>query len=175
MRIELVYPSKNLKEQIIDFRNEFYQNNEMHIPGGAKLDMIENIDEWIKYVQDLEKGITSDGFVSSTVLLGVVNEKIVGIIDLRYRLNDWLKKNGGGNIGYAVRPSERRKGYASEMVKQSLEFYKKNNVEFVEISCDYDNIASKKTILKNNDIFDRELNESELGEKVQVYKINLRK
>ena len=175
MRIELVYPSKNLKEQIIDFRNEFYQNNEMHIPGGAKLDMIENIDEWIKYVQDLEKGITSDGFVSSTVLLGVVNEKIVGIIDLRHRLNDWLKKNGGGNIGYAVRPSERRKGYASEMVKQSLEFYKKNNVEFVEISCDYDNIASKKTILKNNGIFDRELNESELGEKVQVYKINLRK
>ena len=175
MRIELVYPSKNLKEQIIDFRNEFYQNNEMHIPGGAKLDMIENIDEWIKYVQDLEKGITSDGFVSSTVLLGVVNEKIVGIIDLRHRLNDWLKKNGGGNIGYAVRPSERRKGYASEMVKQCLEFYKKNNVEFVEISCDYDNIASKKTILKNNDIFDRELNESELGEKVQVYKINLRK
>lgn len=175
MRLELVYPSKNLKEQIIDFRNEFYQNNEMHIPGGAKLDMIENIDEWIKYVQDLEKGITSDGFVSSTVLLGVVNEKIVGIIDLRHRLNDWLKKNGGGNIGYAVRPSERRKGYASEMVKQALEFYKKNNIEFVEISCDYDNIASKNTILKNNGIFDRELTDSELGEKVQVYKINLRK
>lgn len=175
MRLELVYPNKNLKEQIIDFRNEFYQNNEMHIPGGAKLDMIENIDEWIKYVQDLEKGITSDGFVSSTVLLGVVNEKIVGIIDLRHRLNDWLKKNGGGNIGYAVRPSERRKGYASEMVKQALEFYKKNNIEFVEISCDYDNIASKNTILKNNGIFDRELTDSELGEKVQVYKINLRK
>lgn len=175
MRLELVYPSKNLKEQIIDFRNEFYQNNEMHIPGGAKLDMIENIDEWIKYVQDLEKGMTSDGFVSSTVLLGVVNEKIVGIIDLRHRLNDWLKKNGGGNIGYAVRPSERRKGYASEMVKQALEFYKKNNIEFVEISCDYDNIASKNTILKNNGIFDRELTDSELGEKVQVYKINLRK
>lgn len=175
MKLELVYPSKNLKEQIIDFRNEFYQNNEMHIPGGAKLDMIENIDEWIKYVQDLEKGITSDGFVSSTVLIGVVNEKIVGIIDLRHRLNDWLKKNGGGNIGYAVRPSERRKGYASEMVKQALEFYKKNNVEFVEISCDYDNIASKNTILKNNGIFDRELTDSELGEKVQVYKINLRK
>ena len=175
MRLELVYPSKNLKEQTIDFRNEFYQNNEMHIPGGAKLDMIENIDEWIKYVQDLEKGITSDGFVSSTVLLGVVNEKIVGIIDLRHRLNDWLKKNGGGNIGYAVRPSERRKGYASEMVNQALEFYKKNNIEFVEIGCDYDNIASKNTILKNNGIFDRELTDSELGEKVQVYKINLRK
>ena len=175
MRLELVYPSKNLKEQIIDFRNEFYQNNEMHIPGGAKLDIIENIYEWIKYVQDLEKGMTSDGFVSSTVLLGVVNEKIVGIIDLRHRLNDWLKKNGGGNIGYAVRPSERRKGYASEMVKQALEFYKKNNIEFVEISCDYDNIASKNTILKNNGIFDRELTDSELGEKVQVYKINLRK
>lgn len=175
MRLELVYPNKNLKEQIIDFRNEFYQNNEMHIPGGAKLDMIENIDEWIKYVQDLEKGITSDGFVSSTVLLGVVDKNIVGIIDLRHRLNDWLKNNGGGNIGYAVRPSERRKGYASEMVKQSLEFYKKNNIEFVEISCDYDNIASKNTILKNNGIFDRELTDSELGEKVQVYKIELRK
>lgn len=175
MRLELVYPNKNLKEQIIDFRNEFYQNNEMHIPGGAKLDMIENIDEWIKYVQDLEKGITSDGFVASTVLLGVVDKNIVGILDLRHRLNDWLKNNGGGNIGYAVRPSERRKGYASEMVKQSLEFYKKNNVEFVEISCDYDNIASKNTILKNNGIFDRELTDSELGEKVQVYKIELRK
>jgi len=82
--------------------------------------------------------------------------KILGVIDIRHRLNDHLLNNPGGHIGYAVAPSERRKGYATEQLRLALEICKKMGIGPVLITCHKDNIASAKVIQKNGGVLEDE-------------------
>ena len=81
------------------------------------------------------------------------DNKIVGIVDLRYRLNDFLKDFG--NCGYSVRPSERRKGYATEILRQICLVAKEHGLKQLQLSVEKDNVASIKTIEKNGGEFSR--------------------
>lgn len=74
--------------------------------------------------------------------------KIVGIIDIRHKLgNDFLVQYGG-QVGYSVRPSEREKGYATEILKMGMEYAKSLSIEKLMIACFSDNLPSIKTIVK---------------------------
>lgn len=103
------------------------------------------------YVEDLlnkEKGINlPEGHVRGSCLYGFVDNKIVGRVSIRYELTDFLK-NVGGHIGYVTVPNFRKKGYATEMLKQSLLIAKKNGLNRVLLTCDNDNIGSILTIEK---------------------------
>ena len=68
----------------------------------------------------------------------VSDNKIVGIVDLRYRLNDFLKDFG--NCGYSVRPSERRKGYATEILRQICLVAKEHGLKQLQLSVEKDNV-----------------------------------
>ena len=70
------------------------------------------------------------------------DDRIIGIIDLRHTLNAFLKNLG--NCGYSVRPSERKKGYATEMLRQLLKVAKET-----------ENTASIKVIQKNGGVYER--------------------
>ncbi len=98
------------------------------------------------------KGINlSKGYVPSTTYWAVVGNKFVGRLNLRHRLSKRLRTYGG-NIGYVVIPSERRKGYATEMLRLGLKKAKKIGLKKVMVSCDEDNTASKKVILNNGGV-----------------------
>ena len=97
------------------------------------------------------------------------DNKIIGIIDLRHDLNDFLKNFG--NSGYSVRPSERRKGYANEMLRMLLEYAKGCGLKQIHLSVERDNISSIKTIVKNGGKLERSF-EFE-GEIVDSYLIEL--
>ncbi len=73
--------------------------------------------------------------------------KLLGAINIRFELNDFLREFGG-HIGYGVVPSERKKGYASLMLNQALEICKQQNIMEVSLICDESNIGSAKTIEK---------------------------
>lgn len=109
--------------------------------------------------------------VPATLYFGMANDKIVGTIQIRHKLSQRLLKTYG-HIGYGVRPSERRKGYASKMLALALEKCKELRIDNVLISCDKDNIASSKTILKNGGNFDKEFAEED-GNIVKQYWITL--
>lgn len=81
---------------------------------------------------------------------------MVGAINIRHYLNDYLL-NYGGHIGDGIRPSERRNGYATLMIALALNECKKLGIKRVLMVCDKDNIGSNKSIIKNGGILENEV------------------
>ena len=101
-------------QQIEDYKNEFILNNET-IHGAANMTTL-SIPEWVQFTENTKyKESVTPGFVTAHTFFALDNDKIVGIINARHELNDYLL-NFGGHIGYSVRKSERRKGYAKKML-----------------------------------------------------------
>lgn len=82
--------------------------------------------------------------------------KMVGAINIRHKLNQQLLLNGG-HIGYGVRPSERGKGIATQMLALALCECKKLNIPKVLLVCDKTNIASSKCIQNNGGVLENEI------------------
>ncbi len=87
------------------------------------------------------------------MLVRTCDDRILGMIDIRHYLNEYLK-NYGGHIGYSIRPTERRKGYAKEMLKMALSKCRELNIYRVLITCIERNIGSEKTILANGGVYE---------------------
>ena len=156
-------------QQIEDYKNEFILSNET-IHGAAKLTEL-STNEWVKFVENTKyKETVTPGFVTAHTFLALDNNKIVGIINARHELNDYLL-NFGGHIGYSVRKSERRKGYGKKMLNYISEFLFSLGLEKVLITCDKKNIASKRTIESCGGILENEvIEESRITLRYWIYK-----
>jgi predicted acetyltransferase len=75
---------------------------------------------------------------------------------IRHFLNEQLLRLSG-HIGYEIRPTERRKGYATVMLKIALEKCRDIGIKQVLITCDKNNSASAKTIIANEGVLENEL------------------
>lgn len=110
-------------------------------------------------------------FVPGTTWFYVNDEgRILGAVNLRHRLNDYLLRVGG-HIGYGVRPSERRKGHASQILSLTLEKARELGLSRVLITCNKENTGSARTILKNGGVLENEVPEED--EITQRYWIDL--
>lgn len=94
------------------------------------------------------------GRVPDTTLVGDVHGDLVGRISIRHDLNAWLAEVGG-HIGYCVLPAFRGRGHATEMLRQSLSIAWGLGIPNVLITCDEDNIGSRKVIEANGGAFER--------------------
>ena len=150
-KIILVKPDLSYADEIIKYKEESLAESPI-INGSAGLDRLSSIEDWL---EELKKRSCEDtvpkGLVPSSTYLGVREKDnyIVGMIDIRHYLNEYLTQVGG-NIGYSVRKTERNKGYAKQMLKLALEKCKELKIKKVLITCDEDNIASEKVILSAN-------------------------
>lgn len=150
-KIILVEPDLSYADEIIKYKEESLAESPI-INGSAGLDRFSSIEIWF---EELKKRSCEDtvpkGLVPSSTYLGVREKDnyIVGMIDIRHYLNEYLTQVGG-HIGYGVRKTERNKGYAKQMLKLALEKCKDLKMKKVLITCDEDNIASEKVILSAN-------------------------
>ena len=106
--------------------------------------------ELITFLPKMEKGIGIPQEHVPCTFMFVFDEenKIIGRTSIRHTLTEQLKRDGG-HIGYAVMPDERKKGYATVILKKSLDYCKRElGLCEVLLTCDDDNIASIKTIEK---------------------------
>jgi predicted acetyltransferase len=112
---------------------------------------------WADYLVRLDhlaRGVNlPENFVPSVDLAAVVGEHLVGRTSIRLALNDFLRERGG-HIGYAVRPGFRRRGYATEILRQSLVIIRSHGVERVLVTCAESNVGSATVIERCGGVFE---------------------
>lgn len=173
-RLILRFPTKEDEDEMLEMVNEFKENSESRIPGASNIETSENYTAWLNKLEThRSKKTLPEGKVLSTTFITVRKEdnKIIGIVNLRHELNDYLLKFGG-HIGGSIRPSERRKGYSTEQLKICFEYYKTLGIKDILITCKDWNVASKTSIMHSGGKFESVEVDSD-GNKLERYWISL--
>jgi len=147
-QLTLVEPSVMYEHAFKDMMAEWEQTGEKIVPFVLRMDY----DDFAAYVSMLERMKTEPTgdrktVNSSTFWLMNAEGQMLGAVNIRHGLNEHLLKIGG-HIGFGIRPSARRRGYATRQLRLALEEAKKLGLERVLITCDEDNEASRRTILR---------------------------
>ena len=173
--LQLVSPAPAHEDQVMSFKAEMLENGSS-FDGCAGLRKAETYREWL----DFRGREAAEGWSPSQTWLAVRQRDGMVVAIVNYRpspLADFLLQYGG-SIGYSVRPSKRRKGYAKETLRLTLVKCREAGEERVLITCDRDNPASARTILANGGVLENEVaDEPGLGQSgvIQRYWITLSK
>lgn len=126
---------------------------------------------WADYVARLEGHRRGEGlegrFVPCTFLVAEVDGVIVGRGSVRHELNEWLAV-WGGHIGYGVRPTHRRRGHATQILRGCLELCADLGIEQALVTTDLDNIGSQAVIAACGGVVDEEMPIAEAGPDVSA-------
>lgn len=113
-----------------------------------------DLEDWVRTSAAWEHGFDlPDGWVPVTSFWLVEGGEYLGSVNVRHELSDWLLRLGG-HIGYAIRPSRRRKGYGKLICRLALAEAKTLGLKRVLITCDDDNIGSAKVIEANGGVLE---------------------
>jgi len=158
--MQLVPPDVRFRESYLNAYNEMLTDVERGswLYLGTRAPSNVPADDFAGYVQTLlmRETVPPQGFVRDSCYWAVVGNELVGRISLRLELNDFLAR-WGGHIGYIVRPSYRRMGIATEMLRRLLQMDAAKSIGRLLITCDEGNVASEKTIVNNGGVYESTL------------------
>ena len=171
-KLHLSTPDTAFKNSYLEAAQEFESAGEW---SKEKLEKLENgFEAWIQKLKDNASGKdVEEGYVPSSAFWLVEGDKYIGDVRIRHTLTERLKKIGG-NIGYTIRPSERGKGYATQMLKMALQKAAELDLDEVLLTCDEDNVASRKVIEANGgELLESNVKIDESPVPIRRYKITL--
>jgi len=171
-------PSIKRKEEAIEYINEHYKYNSKINGSGSLHKYINNYEGWLEKLNNDKNRVSSDDIVPALTyfLIRKYDDKIVGMINIRLRLNDKLKKYGG-HIGYGIRPTERVKGYNKINLYLALKVLEDYGNKDAMLQAETYNIASWKTMESLGGIRTKTFDIDKNGkiEHVYEYHFNIRK
>ena len=147
MKFQYEIPCIERKQEAIDFVNEFYEyGSEINGVGGLKR-YLNNYEGWLQLLKEAEtRELTEEKVPSRTYfLVRCEDNRIVGMANIRTKLNQKMMQFGG-NIGYSIRPTERKKGYNKINLYLALKVCSEYGIATALLDADADNIASWKTM-----------------------------
>lgn len=157
-RLILEEAAEKHREAALALKQEFLDAGETVMNGSALLDQME-FDEWLANCarNSSPETVRDDWAVATTCFAVRANDgAVVGMIDIRHSLaTDYLKEYAG-HIGYCVRPSLRRRGYATQMLALALEKCRELGIPTVRLGCYASNEASIRTIMANGGVLTEE-------------------
>ena len=156
--IYLTLPVGDESEAYREYREEFKAFSSP-MDGTDLLGVTEDTKEWVEKENGMwRKENLREGYVPSTLLVAKrrKDERVVGMINIRHTLNDYLLKCGG-NIGYSVRPTERGKGYGKKMLSLSLPYLTALGNNRALVTCNVTNEASRRIITSNNGVYENSI------------------
>ena len=155
MKLRLVKLSNLYKRHLDEMMSEWNAAGEKIVPYAIRKNDYRDFDYYLEHLEIKEE---TDGRVpdSTFFCLDMDRDIFVGAVNIRHYLTEELLLNGG-HIGDGIRPSERRKGYATAMIGLALLEAKRLGIQRVLMVCDKDNIASAKSILNNGGVLENEI------------------
>lgn len=164
--LELIVPTTRLHAAWLDANREWGPDARQDGSGLHEDDDVETAAGFAAWVERLRRAedVTlppPEGFVHCGYRWIVEDDRVLGAISLRHELNDFLLR-AGGNIGYGVRPSARRRGIAAWALTEMLGEARKLGLERVLVTCSVENEGSRRTIERCGGVLE-DVRNSELG------------
>lgn len=163
----LVRPTPSMQAAALDYIEE-------HKRYGEAVTDVLPCEAWLTHTQAnaAQETVLPDWVQASTFfVMRKADQRLIGLVDIRYTLNDLLS-NHGGHIGYSVRPSERCKGYATAILRLALDYARSLGLTRVMLACRQDQEASRCAILLCGGIMNRSFRLAD-GKGAEVYGIPL--
>ena len=174
MGLKLIKLTKTYEKQLGEMIDEWKADQELNHTNHSPWAIFKNdYHDFDYYLEHLERKEAAEGKVPDSVffLLDTERDRLLGAVNIRHYLNDDLLREGG-HIGDGIRPTERRKGYATEMIRLALTECRKLGIRNVLMTCEKDNVGSARSIIKNGGVLENEFLNSD-GEIEQRYWISL--
>lgn len=153
--MKLVKLEEKYKSQLTDMLDEWYATGEKIVPYAIRKVDYHDFEAYLDSLE-VKEGISEKVPDSTFFALDEERNIFLGAVNIRHYLNEALLLNGG-HIGDGIRPSERRKGYATQMIGLALLECRKLGIDKVLMVCDKENIASAKSILNNGGVLENEV------------------
>jgi uncharacterized protein len=174
-KLRLVCPTPEYEARAREFIEEFARfSSELNGTGGLAPFLEKNDYEgWLrKLAADLDLANIPEGRVPAITYFYVRERdgRVVGMVNIRLEDNGFIR-NEAGHVGYCIRPTERRKHYASQLLADALEVCRRMRIERVVVTCDRENVASAKTIESCGGVPEAELWSETFRETIRRYVI----
>ncbi|MFK7693607.1 GNAT family N-acetyltransferase [Paenibacillus sp. HJGM_3] len=150
--VALVRPSVEYQDAYMAFYREWVGSGEDMVPWVISRDPsdFQAMVEWL-LANETDERLPEGRVPDSTYWLITASGRVVGAVNIRHRLTEKLFQRGG-HIGYGIRPSARRCGYATKLLALALEKARGLGIRDVLVVCDSTNEASARTIVRNGGV-----------------------
>lgn len=169
--IKLAVLDASNEAAVMKYRDEFLVS-QSYIPGSGGLEQYGEYGDWLNKIVRDDTNPSQDRVRATQYLALDGQGHLIGMIQLRHTLNDYLLKFGG-HIGYSVRPSERRKGYATQMLLLCAQEARKLGIDRVLVTCDASNVGSRGVIEKAGGILEDSIPNPATGQDTLRFWLNV--